>query len=340
MQTTQIAFQVEPFTPHPLLTNAHAQTLGAEYFRKLHAIPAFRRVRLDTPDGDFLDIDFAEVENHTWEMLGDDAPILYVLHGLEGDAKRGYACALYQQAAVLGYRCVGINYRSCSGEMNRTARFYHMGATGDVKFVLDWLLNTFSDVPVYMVGVSLGGNMLLKYLGEEGANVSERIKGAAAISPPFVATGEQRISDDRLGRVYGGHLLKRLQTKVRLKAEMLRETKADPYKALMAKTLREFDDAITAPLHGFADAHDYYARSNSVNFLPDIQRPTLLIRAEDDPFFNPDIPYDIIRQNPYLVEGFTAHGGHVGFIEGINPLKIGNWAQRQTLRFFEMLRDS
>lgn len=338
MHANRIAFKPDIFTPHPLLTNPHAQTLAGEYFRKWQSKPTFRRVRLDTPDGDFLDVDFVDVAGHSWEMLGDDAPILYFLHGLEGDARRGYACALYKEAAALGYRPVGINYRSCSGEMNRTARFYHMGATGDVKFVLDWLLDSFPDVPVYIVGVSLGGNMLLKYLGEQGQSVPERVKAAAAISPPFVATGTQRISDDRLGKLYGGHLLKSLQTKVRIKADMLRTTQADPYAALMAKTLREFDDVITAPLHGFQGADDYYARCQSVNFIGDICRPTLLMRAEDDPFFNPDIPHNTIAQNPHLVPAFTAHGGHVGFLEGVSPLDYSNWAQRQTLRFFERVR--
>lgn len=331
----KLNFQAEPFTPHPLMRNANVQTLSGEYFRKFSEKPPFRRVRLTTPDDDFLDVDFADVNGYSWQELGDDAPILYFLHGLEGDARRGYAVDLYQSAAQAGFRCVGINYRSCSGEMNKQARFYHMGATEDVGFVHQYLLDTFPHAPMVMIGVSLGANMLLKYFGECGDALSSRVVAGAAISPPFVATGTQKISDDPIGKLYGGHLLKSLQAKVRLKAHDLYNTNADPYRALKAKTLREFDDAITAPLHGFANAHDYYSQSNSVNFLGDICRPTLLLRAEDDPFFNADIPHDVIAQNGYLYPAFTKHGGHVGFVEGYSPFNYSNWAQRQALRFFE-----
>jgi uncharacterized protein len=297
----------------------------------------FRRVRLDTPDGDFVDLDFPAIPGYTWDDLGKDAPILYFLHGLEGDARRGYAQDLYKASAKAGFRCVGLNYRSCSGEMNRHPCFYHMGATEDVGFVHQWLLEQYPDVPMLMVGVSLGGNILLKYFGECGESLPERVMAGAAISPPFVATGTQPLSDDRLARLYGRHLLRRLQSKVRQKAWMLRETVADPYRALTATTLREFDNAITAPLHGFKDADDYYAQSNSVRFIEHIRRPTLIIRAKDDPFFNADIPYEKIDANPYLYSAFPQHGGHVGFLEGTTPFNYQNWAQRQVLRFFELV---
>lgn len=332
-----INFIVEPFNPHPLMRNANVQTLSSEYFRKLKRLPPFRRVRIFTPDDDFLDIDFAEVEGYSWDKLGNDAPILYLLHGLEGNARRGYAVDLYKAAAKAGFRCVGINYRSCSGVMNIQPRFYHMGATADVNLVLQYIMKQYPDAPIVMVGVSLGANMLLKYLGECGDSLAERVIAGAAISPPFVATGTQKISDDRIGKLYGGHLLKKLQAKVRQKVDMLLETDADPYAALKAKTLREFDEVITAPLHGFAGAEDYYTQSNSINFLADIQRPTLLIRAEDDPFFNQDIPHDLIAENHYLTPAFTHYGGHVGFMEGLSPFNYNNWAQRQVLRFFDVI---
>ena len=330
-----INFKAEPFRPHPLMRNPHMQTLAGEYFRKLSPAPRFQRIRLDTPDGDFLDVDFVDVESYSGAEIGKDAPIIYFLHGLEGDARRGYALDFYTSATGAGFRCVGINYRSCSGEMNRLPRFYHMGATEDVGFVLNYLLDMFPAVPVLVVGVSLGGNILLKYFGECGDSLSNRVIAGAVISPPFVATGTQKISDDPIGKLYGGHLLKKLQAKVRLKADILYHTNADPYRALKARTLREFDDAITAPLHGFDGAQDYYAQCNSINFLQDIRRPTLLIRSEDDPFFNRDIPHDIIAKNDYLVPAFTEYGGHVGFLEGTSPFNYRNQAERQTLRFFE-----
>jgi uncharacterized protein len=331
---SRIDFTPEPFIPHPMMRNGHIQTLLGTWFRHDNGV-VYRRVRLDTPDDDFIDVDFADVAGYTWEQLGDNAPILFLLHGLEGDARKGYAGELYHAAAHAGYRPVGINFRSCSGEMNRQPRFYHMGATDDIAFVHDWLEARYPDAPIVLVGISLGANMLLKYLGENGASMSKRVKAAVAISPPFIATKSQPLNDNRIGRVYGRYLLKRLQTKTRQKAHMLQSTKADPVRALQARTLREFDEAITAPLHGFNDAHDYYAKSHSINFISEIRVPTLLIRAWDDPFFNRDIPTDVISANACLHMAFTEHGGHVGFVEGLPFFQYTNWAQRQTLRFFE-----
>jgi uncharacterized protein len=338
-EATMVEFTAEPFEPHPLLRNPHMQTVAGEYFRRFKSLP-FRRIRLETPDDDFLDVDFAEVPNYTWDMLGDDAPILFMLHGLEGDARRGYAIDLYLAAAQAGFRCVGINHRSCSGEMNRQPRFYHMGATEDLRLVHEWLVEQFPNAPMVMVGVSLGGNMLLKYLGERGTDLPSQVIAGAAVSPVLVATGKQKINEDRIGRLYGRYLLKSLQAKVRLKLDILKDSAADPVRALKASTLLEFDEAITAPLHGFRDADDYYAKSQSFNFLGDIQIPTLILRALDDPFFSRNIPYETIEANNCLHAVFTEHGGHVGFMEGTTPFNYRNWAERQTFRFFEAVQDS
>lgn len=333
---TRIDFTPEPFMPHPLMQNAHLQTVLGSWFRRKEGI-TYRRVRLDTPDDDFLDIDFAESRGHSWEQLGNNAPILLLMHGLEGNARKGYASEMYNAAARVGYRPVGINYRSCSGEMNQQPRFYHMGATDDIAFVHHWLETHYPDVPIIMVGISLGANMMLKYLGENNNSISQRVKAAVAISPPFIATNEQPLNDTRAGRIYGHFLLRTLQAKTRLKADIIHATQADPYRALKAKTLRQFDEAITAPLHGFVDAQDYYAKSHSVNFISDICVPTLLIRAMDDPFFNRDIPMGKITANSCLYSAFPEHGGHVGFVEGLPFANYGNWAQRQTIRFFQTM---
>lgn len=335
---TDFTFTPEPFKPHPLLSNPHVQTLAGEYFRRFKSLP-FRRVRLETPDDDFLDVDFAEVPNYTWEILGDGAPILFLLHGLEGDARRGYAIDLYKAAAKAGFRCVGINYRSCSGEMNRQPRFYHMGATEDVHFVHEWLLEQFPNVPMVMVGVSLGGNILLKYFGERGADLPSQVIAGAAVSPVLIATGKQKINEDPISRLYGLYLLRSLQAKVRLKFDILENTAADPHLALKAGNLLEFDEVITAPLHGFRDADDYYAQSQSFNVLHNIQRPTLILRALDDPFFSRNIPYEAIDSNSCLHSAFSEQGGHVGFMEGTTPFNYTNWADRQIIHFFEAVQN-
>jgi hypothetical protein len=311
------------------------QTLLAKYLRHEHDV-SFRRERLTTPDDDFIDLDFADVTGATWSQMREDAPILLLLHGLEGCAQSGYAYATYRLAAQQGMRPVGMNYRSCSGSMNHTARFYHMGATEDVRLVIDWLRDRFGDtVPLCLIGFSLGGNMLLKYLGESSHSAHRQITAAASISPPFVATGRQAINYGT-GALYGRYLLRKLQKKVRLKADTLQSTQADIHGALHAKTLRDFDEAITAPLHGFRDADDYYATSNSVRFLADIRLPTLAIRAQDDPFFNDDdIPHDLFAENDCLTGLFPAYGGHVGFIDSTQGGDKHEWALNQAIDFLQ-----
>lgn len=325
---TMIDFAPESFVPPLWLRNPHVQTVGGRLFRHFNDV-TYRRVRTDTSDGDFIDMDYVDVAGATWRDLGDDAPILLLLHGLEGDARKGYAIEMYRDAAKAGIRPIGMNFRSCSGEMNRTARFYHMGATDDVHFVVNWLRDQYPDVPLFIVGISLGGNMTLKYLGEHGEQLNGVVTAGAAISPPIIATGRQAINHG-VGRLYGYHLLSQLKRKVRIKIDIVKESDADSYAALTAQTLREFDNAITAPMHGFKDADDYYNQSNSIRFLPDIVHPTLIIRSTDDPFFNDDIPHDVIARNPNLYGVFPRYGGHVGFIDGQN----NDWAQRQIVRFF------
>jgi uncharacterized protein len=334
---TPIDFQTESFNPPRWLRNPHIQTLIGSYLRRTSGL-SHRRMRLNTPDEDFIDLDLIDVDGATWAQLGDHAPILLFLHGLEGNALKGYAIDLYKVAARAGFRPVGINHRSCSGQMNRQARFYHMGATADVALAINWLGAQYPDVELYMVGVSLGANMTLKYLGERTPAEQARVTAAAAISPPFVMTGWQTINQG-IGRIYGYYLLSSLKQKVRQKADLLTGGRADPYRALTAYTLREFDEAITAPLHGFRDADDYYGSSHSINFLATVRVPTLLLRAQDDPFFNSDIPHKTIAGNDCLHGVFPAHGGHVGFIEGAHH-KQTRWAQRQVLRFFQAVQQA
>ena len=321
-------FELEPFQPSFGLANPHVQTLW-DAVRPGSRGVRFQRERIDTPDGDFLDIDIAHVRGHD---LGDDAPVVMLLHGLEGSARRPYALETYRHLAAYGIRAVGMNYRSCSGEMNRTARFYHAGATDDVATAHDWLDGRFPGVAKGMIGVSLGGNMLLKYLGERREELEIRLRGAAAISPPFdLAMGSDNIIQSSARRYLPG-FLRSLRAKVRAKEPML-NGQIDVPRTLAAATMRGFDEACTAPLHGFADADDYYARCSARRYLPGVRTPTLLLRAEDDPLIPAsDIPHDLIALNPALTCGITAQGGHVGWIEG-RFFAHRRWAERQAARF-------
>ena len=244
-----MTFNLDPFTPARGLHNPHLQSILANGLRPKNGVH-FRRQRLDTPDGDFVDLDFADVPGKSWQELGDDAPIVLLLHGLEGSARRGYAHETYKQLAQRDIRSFGLNFRSCSGEMNRTAHLYHAGATGDVALVMDWLNKQFPSVPKGMIGFSLGANVMLKYLGENGKALDGKVKTAVAISPPFDMVAGAKVFSYGTGKLYSRLFLRSLKEKTRAHASLIAD-KIDIERVLNAQTVTEFDDALTAPLHGF-----------------------------------------------------------------------------------------
>lgn len=295
-----------------------------------------RRERIATPDGDFLDLDWAVVPGLAPAARpGGTMPLTLVLHGLEGSARSRYALETYRQLAARGVEAVGLNFRSCSGELNRRPRLYHSGETEDLRFVLGLLRSRFRGRPIGAIGFSLGGNVLLKYLGEEGRVGHEsRVipSAAAAVSVPFdLSAGADRL-ERGLSRAYMWRLLRQLERKIRGKRAMLREL-IDVETALRARTFRAFDDAATAPLHGFRDAEDYYERCGSKRFLHAIRIPTLLVQAEDDPFMpRSAIPRETIVANPALDPVITRRGGHVGFLAG-TPWAPVFWAEARAAEF-------
>lgn len=314
-----------PFHPSPWLPGPHLQTLGGKLLRRDPGLQ-LRRARLDTPDGDFLDLD-----------VGPDprsgAPVVLVLHGLEGSSDRSYVRSTLSALFRAGIRGVAMNFRGCSGEPNRRARFYHSGETGDLRLVLDHLAERFPDRLLGAVGWSLGGNVLLKHLGEEEERGPERVKAAAAVSVPFdLAAGSRKIEKGLWGQLYTRYFLRMLRQKIRVKRHLLKE-RIDVDGALRAPTLWAFDDLATAPLHGFDDASDYYARSSSSRFLDRIRVPTLLVQARNDPFLPAErLPEKAVAANPKLVPRFTDRGGHVGFVEG-PPWAPSFWAEEEAARF-------
>ena len=317
-------FRPRAFRPPWWLKNRHAQTLAGSFLRPPGWHPLERR-RLDTPDGDFLDLDFTPDP-------APDAPIVLVLHGLEGYIRRPYAAGVLSRLHDRGMRGVGLNFRGCGGEANRTARFYHAGDTGDLAFVVEHLRRRHPGRPIGAIGFSLGGNVVLKYLGERGAD--SPIGAAATICVPFdLAASSDRISRGFMGGLYTSYFLRSLRRKVRAKKTLLGRV-IDTGPALHARTLREFDDALTAPLHGFADAADYYARSDARPFLARIRVPALLIQSRDDPIASPDaIPREQVASNPHLVAAFAPGGGHVGFVQGETPWRASVYADGEAVRF-------
>jgi hypothetical protein len=285
-----------------------------------------RRERWTTPDGDFLDLDFTEDPDPS-------GPLVLILHGLEGSSRRGYVLMALAAARRCGLAGVALNFRGCSGEPNLAPRAYHSGETGDPSFVLGELRRRFPDRRIGAMGFSLGGNVLLKLLGEWGADADGRLDGAVAISVPYdLAAGARQLEATTWGRLYGRHFLRSLKRKTRSRAPLL-EGRVSLARAFASRTMREFDDALTAPLHGFRDARHYYEDSSAASHLCGIRVPTLLVHALDDPFLPPHmLPTATIERNPYLTPAFSRRGGHVGFMGG-TPWAPSFWAEEVAASF-------
>lgn len=281
------------------------------------------------PDGD-------QVEMYRL-VAAADRPRLLLLHGLEGGPRSHYVAGIMARAGERGWGADLLAFRSCGAAPNQARRFYHSGETGDLAAVLERLMAEHPSSPIGIVGVSLGGNVLLKLLGERGDELPSAIRGAAAISVPYdLGSGADFISRG-FGRIYERHFLGSLRRKVVEKMERFPDL-CDPVRVRRARTLREFDDAVTAPVHGFQSAADYYARSSSLQFLHGIRRPTLLLSAEDDPFLPASVLQEVREVAagvPELCLEFSRGGGHAGFVSGRVPWRATYHAERRVVEFLE-----
>jgi uncharacterized protein len=281
------------------LFNRHLETIYPSLFRKPKFFEA-QRERITTPDHDFLDMD--------WYQNGS-SKLVIISHGLEGNSRRGYVLGMTRAFLQRGYDVLTWNYRGCSEELNRQPRFYHSGATDDLHTVVESVLEKDVYKNISLIGFSLGGNLTLKYLGEDYSSVKS-IKQAVAISVPM----DLGSSSDVLGRsvnwLYTKRFLISLKKKVVSKAQVVDLPIVVDLD--LVSSLREFDDCVTAPLHGFKDAADYYERNSSLPYLPKISCPTLILNAKNDPFLSPQCYPEGIA-NLAIKTLYPAHGGHVGF---------------------------
>ena len=309
------------FKPAWWLHNRHAQTIWPSLFRRRPKI-ALRRERLELPDGDFIDLDWAPSQT---------GPIVLLLHGLEGNDNSHYAKSLLQRLNRLGMQGLLMYFRGCNGEMNRLPRAYHSGETGDVSHVVAQLTARFPGRPIYAIGVSLGGNVLLKWLGETGK--SSPLTGAIAISVPFDLANAADQLNRPGSRIYQRHLLSELQSSLKQRLQQM-ILPIDTDRALTCKTIRQYDDLVTAPLHGFRDSVDYYDRSSSRQFLSAIRVPTLILHARDDPFMTSEAIPAATELSLQVTLELAEHGGHVGFISGPIPFQARYWLEERVSRFF------
>jgi predicted alpha/beta-fold hydrolase len=287
------------YAPVWWLPDGHAQTLWAARCRRVPRIDP-RRERVELPDGDFVDLAHVGREG---------APLVLVLHGLEGDYRSPYASTLLDAIAARGWHGVLMHFRGCSGEPNRLPRNYHSGDTADLAFVADRLRRR--SPLLGAVGYSLGGNVLLKFLGETGP--AAPFAAAAAVSVPFdLAVAADTLSRG-FSRLYQRILVRSLQAKARVKFARL-PSPIDLRELGRWNDFRSFDEHVTAPLHGFESAADYYRRSSCRPFLRRIATPTLIVHAHDDPFLDPCGIPDARELSPPLRLELVARGGHVGFV--------------------------
>jgi len=318
----------DAFHPPWWLANRHLQTVWGRLARTRRAV-AFRREILETRDGDEILLDHAGVQTA-------GAPRVLLVHGLEGSSHSVYVQGFLRRIARSGWRGTAMNFRSCArdpGRLSRTLpnrrpRLYHSGETEDLDLVLTWLSRSQEGAPLAAVGVSLGGNVLLKWLGERpGQNV---LAAAAAISTPYDLAACARHLESGLGRIYARSLLATLRRKALEAAARFPEAARaiNLERTRSSSTFREFDDAATAPLHGFQGADDYYRRSSSLAFLTRIATPTLCLSAEDDPF----LPAESLARARVAASAFvefvvTRRGGHVGWVTGRAPWRPLYWAE-------------
>lgn len=309
------------------LAGRHAQTVFAALVRLPFKLPLVRE-RWELPDGDFLDVDRMAAPT-------PDAPVVVVCHGLEGSSKAGYVRGLLRELAGHGLGAVAINFRGCSGELNRLPRFYHSGETGDLAWVVDKLRAERPGRAIGLAGFSLGGNVVTKYLGERGDDVAAEVRAGAVVSVPFDLSQCCQALDGPglMAWVYRARFLKRLRAKIADKAQKIGAAAADVAAANGARNLREFDDFVTAPLHGFLSAEDYYERSSSGPLLPAVRRPLYILSAEDDPFIPASaIPRAAAAANPLVTLDVFAGGGHVAFVHG-PPWSPVRFAERRVAAY-------
>ncbi|MEL6199307.1 MAG: hydrolase [Pseudomonadota bacterium] len=305
-----------PFRPPGWLRNRHVQTLLPALGVVKTPRPSFEREIVPLPDGDSLAADWLRPK-----PLADDAPLLVVLHGLEGSSDSSYARGVSAAALAQGWPAVVMHFRDCGDHRNRLNRRYHAGETGDIECFLDHVRGKYPGRTLLMVGYSLGGNALLKYLGENGEKAP--LTAAVAVSVPFEL---QKASDSisrGFSKFYRWHLMRNMKRALQRKFTPA-DAPFDFAAAMLAKDFETFDNLVTAPLHGFRDVEHYYDSQSCRQYLSQIAVPTRILHAVDDPFMSPDMIPKAHELSAHVSLELSKHGGHVGFITG-GPLRLRPW---------------
>ena len=323
--------QPTPFKPARFIKSRHAQTMWAPLFRRRPKIERWRE-RITLSDGDFVDLDWAGPTR---------GPIVMIFHGLTGSSESPYAIGLQTALKKQGIRSFVMHFRGCSGEPNLRPRLYHSGETEDLEEVYQLIRARHPNTPFFGVGYSLGGNVLLKWLGER--EHSPEIAGAVAVSVPY-DLGTTSVSLDKgFSKIYRDRMMNELKLLMTQKKRLFQRHNPDYHSIYDSLgdfkrhiTFTEFDEYVIAPLHGFTGARDYYQKSSSKPFLKNIRVPTLLIHSKDDPFMTEKVVPAADELSEHIITEFYSHGGHVGFISG-SPFKPRYWLEHRIPLFIEAL---
>ena len=310
------------------LPDGHTQTIYPLLIKP--SPPPYRRERWETPDGDFIDLDWNHPSPAT--SASHSSPVLVLFHGLEGSSGSHYAISLMRAAVAIGWTGVVVNFRGCSGEINRLPRAYHSGDSAEIDWILQRLRQRFPQRLRYAVGVSLGGNALLKWLGERETAAGTCLQAAAAISAPLDLSASGHHLGCGFNRLYSRHFLHTLKRKAAAKLR-LHPGLFDAQRLRAANSLYAFDDLVTAPLHGFAGAEDYWRRASSKPWLKGIRLRTLLLNARNDPFMPARVLPSPGQAGASVLLEFPLQGGHVGFVAGHPPGRL-DWLPHRILHFF------
>lgn len=307
------------------LKNPHLQTIFPNIWREVRFITPRVEV-INTPDDDFLELD--------WYDRPDSDEIVVLSHGLEGNSRRRYmrgmAKHFYTQG---GMNVLAWNYRSCGTKINRALRFYHSGDTEDLSTILEYIYAHTSFKKIYLIGFSMGGNISLKYLGEQGESLNPKIQSAVCFSVPLDLTGSSKVLSKWWNRFYMRRFIRSLKKKIHLKSLLYPDKLSlDGFDKIYS--FKGIDNNYTAPLHGFKNAQDYWHQSSAIHYLDKIRIPVLIVNAQNDSFLSPScFPYELASESQYIYLETPKTGGHVGFF-GVEDVY---WTERRALEFIRSL---
>jgi len=313
------------YKPSPIFKSKHFNTIYRTLFQSIQV--KYHRQRMETSDGDFMDIDFSRVESKK---------LVIIIHGLEGSSDSKYVTALAKVSNESGFDVAAVNLRGCSGAPNLHLSSYHSGKTEDLAEIIRFLETTFDYSSFHVVGYSLGGNLLMKYLGEGRNDYSSKLIAGIGISVPCDLKGSSESIAKFWNMVYMQRFLISLKKKTKLKFEQFPDADLDLGAILNSRNFLDFDNLFTAPVNGFVDAEDYWKQNSCKQFIAGIKLPSLLITSVDDPFLSEScIPINEARSNDQVKLEVTKHGGHVGYNSNFDN-GSGFWLERRIIEFFNL----